>query len=357
MGKFFNGQVRRSRTTLVRYVIIGCGIFFIIVLFILIAIKNKKKPEVILEPKDSFIIEINSEKPKVTDLFDNIQNYDTNLLSVDYGYLDTSKVGEYEVTLNAEGFNAAKVMVIVKDTKPPVLILRELKIKAGDAYVLDEFVESCTDNSNTQCVIEYYQDAYYTDYSSYTEEGTYPIKIIAKDETGNPTNPQETKLVIEGNGAVDPGPVEPEPGPENPIECKYGNMTVTNQRYPMAVVVGNKKDDCAIDRNLWDDKDTQEPATQFLKTDLDNLKKDEKFKSYVDTNFHEVDTNIVVKSDFIAIYNDDATGLVGYGIYVEIYLSARNDSGQADAEENKILSYYLKSDYSREYITNKCNLD
>lgn len=354
MGKFFNGQVKRNRTTLVRYIIIGCGVFFIIILFILIAVKGKKKPEVVLISKDeAVIVEINSEKPKVTDFFEDIQNYDTNLLSVDYGNLDTSKVGEYEVILKAEGYNPATAKVIVNDTKPPVLILRELKIKYGETYVLDEFVESCTDNSNTECIIDYYQDPYYTDYSSYTDAGTYPIKIIAKDETGNPTTVQETKLIIEGNGIIDPNPT-PDP---NPSECKYGNMTISEQRYPMAVVVGDQTNNCAIDRNLWDDKDTQEPASKFLKQDLDNLKKDAKFKSYLDSNFHETETNIVVKSDIIGIYNDDASGLVGYGIYVEIYLSARNSSEQTDTEENLVLSYYLKSDYTRQYITNKCNLD
>ena len=354
MGKFFNGQVKRDRTTLIRYIIIGCGIFFIIILFILIASKSKKKPNdnVVLTPKDSVIIEVNSEKPKVREFFEEIKNYDENLLSVDYGDLDVSKVGEYEVKLNAEGYESVTATVIVKDSKPPVLILRELKIKYGDNYVLDEFVESCTDNSNTDCIIEYYQDSYYTDYSSFVDEGTYNIKIIAKDETGNPTDPQETKLTIEGNGIVEPGPENPEP-----TECKFGNMTVTDERYPMAVVVGDQKNNCAVDRNLWDDKDTQEPASNFLKTDLDNIKKDEKFKSYIDTNFHEVDTNIVVKSDFIAIYNGDASGLVGYGIYVEIYLSERNSSVQTDTKENLVLSYYLNSDHTRKYITNKCNLD
>ena len=353
MGKFFNGQVRRNRVTLIRYIVIGCGILFIIILLLLIAAKGRKKSEVVLIPKNTITIEINSEKPKVTDFFEEIKNYDTNKLSVDYQYLDTSKVGEYEVTLKAEGYNSATTTVIVNDTKPPILKLRELKIKQGEAYVLDEFVESCTDNSNTDCIVEYYQDIYLTDYSSYTDEGTYIIKILAKDETGNTTNIQETRLIIEGNGKPEPD----NPEPDNPVECKYGNLDVTDQRYPMAVIVGDQNTKCALDRNLWDDKDTQEPASTFLKQDLDSLKKDAKFKSYVDTNFQNVDTNIVVRSDFIAIYNSDASGLVGYGIYVEIYLSARDANIQTDVEENLILSYYLNSDYSRNYITNKCNLD
>ena len=350
MGKFFNGQVRRNRATLIKYIVIGCGIFFIILLFILIGAKSRKKNNnVVLTPKESLTIEVNSEKPKPIDFFepDGIKNYDTNLLSVDYLDLDTSKIGEYEITLNAEGYNSVKIPVYVKDTKPPVLILRELKINYGESYVLDEFVESCIDNSNTDCVISYYQD---NNYSSFYEPGTYTVKIVAKDESGNAADVQETRLIIEGNEVEIPGP-------GTPTECVYGNMTVSDQRYPMAVVVGDQTNDCAIDRNLWDDKDTQEPASKFLKQDLETLKQDAKFKSYIDTNFHETDTNIVVKSDIIGIYNDAASGLVGYGIYVEIYISARSDTTQADAPEKLVLSYYLNADYTRHYITNKCNLD
>lgn len=351
MGKFFNGQVKKDRTTLIRYIIIGCGVFFIILLFILIAAKSNKPPSnVVLTPKDSLTLEVNSNWPEAVDFFDKIENYDTDDLSVTYNDLDMAKVGEYTVTLNADGYNSVDVKVKVTDTKPPELTLRELQINYGDVYKIDDFVVYCEDNSKELCTIDYYQksqdqNGMLIDYSSFTQEGTYLIKIVAKDESGNETEVKETKLTI-GQGT----------SPVTPTNCIYGGLNVSssNVDYPIAVIVGDQLSNCALNRDLWDDKNgVQEPVDKFFNDDYAALKTD--IDATLKTEFPK-GAKIIVYPTYKAVLNDEAKGLVGYGIHVVVYIASQDYADNIATEENKVLEYYIKPDHTRQYIVNKYNL-
>ena len=354
MGKFFNGQVKRDRTSLIRYIIIGCGIFFIIFLFILIAAKSgKNKDNAILEPKKTYTMEINSDWPEAKDLFDKIENFDVNLITVEYNNLDITELGEYEVTVKAENHGSAQVKVIVADQTVPELILKDVEISQGYAYDIEDFVESCNDNSHSECILSYYDKATdvsgrLIDYSSFTEPGSYIIKIIAKDASDNETPIKEAKLTIleDGQGGGNGG---------NSDNCYFGNLSVSNSRvsYPIAVVVGDQNANCALDRNLWDDPNIQEPVNKFYKEDYEALKKDT--DEILRSNFPN-GAKIVAYPNFIAVLNDEIKGLVGYAIYVKVYIVANDYDGTIDKDENLAVSYYIRQDHTRQYDYNKYNI-
>lgn len=75
------------------------------------------------------------------------------------------------------------------DSEDPILKLKELKVYAGDKFTINDFVDSCTDNSGEECILSYKED------KSYSDVGVYDIVIIAKDSSGNETE-ETTKLEI-----------------------------------------------------------------------------------------------------------------------------------------------------------------
>lgn len=352
MGKFFNGKVKKDRRSLIRYLIIGLGIFFIIFLFILIAIKGSKRAIPELIPKENMHLEVYSEWPDKEDFFEKISNYNIDLITIDYGEFDVTQVGEYPVTINAQGFESKTITVIVEDTEAPKLTLKEVKIDRGDTYYIEDFIESCEDNSGTECIVNYYgnsqdQTGKLIDYSAFTEENVYIIKIVASDESGNETDVLETKLTIGEGGSQNPD----EPN-EN---CTYGNLTVSNTRisYPVAVVVGDKNAGCALNRDLWDDKNVQDPVNKFYTDDYEALKKD---MDSLLKKYYPKGAKIVAYPNYIAVLNDDLKGLIGYAIFVNVYVAPSDYEGAVDSDDNLILSYYINSDHSRTYNVNKYNL-
>lgn len=78
------------------------------------------------------------------------------------------------------------------DSEDPILKLKELKVYAGDKFTINDFVDSCTDNSGEECILSYKEN------KSYSDVGVYDIVIIAKDSSGNETE-ETTKLEIKTN--------------------------------------------------------------------------------------------------------------------------------------------------------------
>ena len=347
MGKFFNGKIKKDRSTLIKYSIIAVGIFIIILLFILISIKNSKKPKANIDIKDELIVEINDDWPEKEDFFDKIENYSIDLVTVDYNDFDVTEVGEYTVTVDAEGITNKKVNVKVVDTTAPTLILKEVKIPLGMDYKIDDFIDICSDNSGKECTYEYYtgmQDAQGNpiDYSSFTQEDTYIIKIYAYDESGNQTEVQDTKLTIGDGGTIY-------------SDCTYGDLSVdiTKVSYPIAVIVGSESLNCALDASLWNDERVQVSVNNLYMKDYENLKTELKaiFRAQ-----NRGETKVVAYPHYIAVLNKQGTGLVGYAIYVKVYIVDKNYSGQIDTNDNLAISYYINSDGTRKYETNTYDL-
>ena len=103
MGKFFNGNVKTSKSTTIKIAIVAvCAILIIV---ILIALNNKKNPQrANLKLYNNLDVEINSEKPETMDFFSVFDNYDVNKVKVTYpDDFSTKVVGTYEVKITIEG--------------------------------------------------------------------------------------------------------------------------------------------------------------------------------------------------------------------------------------------------------------
>jgi len=356
MGKFFNGRVKQSRASMVKMGLIIAGVVLIILIFIIIAIRNNSKNPATLVLVENLTLEINSEEPNKMDFFSQFENFDEEKITIDYRDFDITEVGTYVVTVKAEGLGQEDVTVNVVDTTAPELTLNEVEIPYGQTYKAEDFITSCIDNSNEECYVEYYseqldQNGNKISFSSYTEVGTYVIKLVAKDNSDNYTNPKETTLTIVDNGEGGGGSSnEPDPS-----LCLFGGLSIDKTQYdvPLAIVVGDKTSGCALDRDLWDDKEVTDSVAKFYNIDYQKLKND--LKEILKTEYPQ-GANIVAYPNYIAILNESITGLVGYAIEVKVYVTNVGYTGAIDTEENLQLSYYLLEDQSREYLVNKFNL-
>lgn len=359
MGKFFNGNVKTSKSTTIKIAIVAvCAILIIV---ILIALNNKKNPQrANLKLYNNLDVEINSEKPETMDFFSVFDNYDVNKVKVTYpDDFSTKVVGTYEVKITIEG-KEYTTKVNVYDDKAPELEVKDFEIEAGKRYYVEDFVESCSDNSGEACTIEYYsdskdQDGNAIDYSKYTEAGNYLIKIIAKDENGNVTEPKSVNLKLTDASGNTPPP-DPSINPNPTVECKYGDLSYDEKiyTYPIAVIVGDEQNNCALNRDLWDNDDVQKPVVELYKRDLEKLKTD--FNKIYETKYPN-GAHTYIYQDFKAVLNKENKGLVGYAVYVKLYASEANLSIDKSTAENLIAEYYLKADGSREYIQNPYNIN
>lgn len=101
------------------------------------------------------------------------------LISADTSDVNISLIGEYEVNAKILGLFDGKIKIKVSDTKPPEVILRELRIMTGQADVIPEdFVVSASDAQKIT-----YEFISPPDFLTYS--GICSFKILAYDESGN----------------------------------------------------------------------------------------------------------------------------------------------------------------------------
>ena len=120
----------------------------------------------------------------------NLKGYTSSECKVDTN-LDPSTFGTYEYTVTC-GKDSAHSVVEVKDTKAPVVTLREVVVVPGTAVSPEDFVASSSDASPVT-----YKFEAENDYSA-MDVGSYDVNIIASDSYDN----SETftgKLVIDEN--------------------------------------------------------------------------------------------------------------------------------------------------------------
>ena len=350
MGKFFKDKIKKDRTSLIKYGLIGFGILIILILFIMIIAKNAK-PKPIIDVKENITFEVNGKKPKKSD-FVKCENYDINDIKIEYNDFDITKVGSYNITIIAPNIAQETITVYVKDTTGPELTVKDVTIPVDGSYEPKDFVDVCSDNSNEECIINFYNESKnesgdYIDYSSFSEAGVYTVKIIASDPYDNESEPKEAVLTIGENQ-----------GPGTESTCQYGDLTVTESRfnYPLAVNVGDKTTGCALNIDLWDDDETQKPVNDFYKANFTKLQ-GEMYDELV-AHFPKGNATVTAYPHYIAILNDSLTGLVGYAVYVKVYVH-ENDitiANNSAYDDYLVATYYLKPDGSRIYEINKYNL-
>lgn len=329
--KFFNTKVKNKRKNTIKIAIITVSSILLIILAILIVLiiknKNNEKDNNLLIKK-AVSIEINE---TVTDeMFFNNKNPNLKDIVITYpeGFT-TSKLGEYDITIKfGEESFTSKLNVI--DTTAPVLVLKDLKLNPFRFYNIEDFIESCTDNSNEPCNYKYYEakndNNEIIDYEHFMKKGTYEIKIVAYDNSGNEIV-KKTKLIIE-NGKD-----------ETSQACEYGDNTYDTSNYVLASDVTNNS--CALNPALYKDETTSKNVntmlaneTKRLKKDLDNLK---------------LEGTIALNRTINIIMNTSNTGIVGFEIVFTTTLTNNN-------KNDVILEYKINTDAKRVFIVNKYNL-
>lgn len=182
-------------TTIIVIVLLG------ITLFIFLEKKDIKEKESSniqtkeekINIKENVEVEINSEVLNIKDFFENSNfsdeeiNYFENDKKIKF---DTkyNKIGSFKVVIKINDKNYETTLNVV-DKLAPTLKLKELTITLGDKFEINSFVESCTDNSEEDCILSYKEN------KKYTKVGTYDVTIIAKDKSDNVVE-ETTKLII-----------------------------------------------------------------------------------------------------------------------------------------------------------------
>ncbi len=338
-GKFFNQRVKgSSNNNMKAYMIVGgCILIIFVVVIIIVSVggKGNDSPDAVIEVQDSISVEINGDLPDKTDFFSELQNVKEDDIDVDYSGVDLSKLGSYDVSITVNDHKYESTLNVV-DVTEPELTTKDLTIAIGQTYDAEDFVDTCTDNSNEECIIEFYEegrdeDGNLIDYSSYFAEGTYQIQIIASDSSENQTQPQKVTLTIgEGGTVVDPS------------TCRFGGSEYDSNTYILGINVTNNG--CALDLNLYQDESTTKPAYDLAEKDTEKLQR-EVYNLGIDK---EIERRL--KRDIKPVLNTTGNGLVGYTI--EMTLALRYNEGN----EEIIAKYYLDTNGKRHFSINTYNL-
>lgn len=143
--------------------------------------------------KENVEVEINSEVLNIKNFFEN-----SNFSDGEINYFESdkkikfdtkyNKIGSFKVVIKINDKNYETTLNVV-DKLAPTLKLKELTITLGDKFEINSFVESCTDNSEEDCILSYKEN------KKYTKVGTYDVTIIAKDKSDNVVE-ETTKLIV-----------------------------------------------------------------------------------------------------------------------------------------------------------------
>ena len=336
--KFFNQKVKgSSNKSMAAYIIVGVCVLLVFVCIILVVLFSNRTPEdARIEIRDVVTVEINSEIPDKTLFFSELQNVKEDEIDISFAEADLTKVGEYPVEINLRGETYESKLAVV-DTQAPNLVARNYNIAIGDTYSAEDFVESCTDNSGEDCIIEFYtmgmdQDGVTIDYGSYTDEGTYTVQIIASDSSGNSTTATSATLTI-GEAS----------GPVTPTTCTYGNSEYDSNTYILGINV--TQNGCALDLNLYQNESVTAPAYELANADTEKLQK-EISKLNINENLERNLSRLIYP-----VLNTAGTGIVGYTVHMELAIKYE------DGHEEVVASYYINTDGERVYSINTYNLD
>ena len=334
--KFFNRKVKKKPSFSIKSLVILAIIIILIIITVIFIIRiqnnNTKIESATIEMRDKVVVEIGSKEVDKTLFFTNLENVKESDIKVSYSKVNFNKVGTYEVTLKIYSKEYKSTLEVI-DTTSPELTVKNVTITEGSTYKASDFVDSCIDNSNEDCIIEFYdssldQDGNKIDYSNYKDKGTYSIQIIAKDASENSTSPVQTLLTVGETTAQ-----------VKPTNCKYGNNEYDNSSILSIDVTENG---CALDLNLYKSETLLASVNSLIKAEQEKLQKE-----FTTLNLGVND--IYLNSSIDTVLNTSGNGIVGYTINME--LSIMNNGNKELIE-----SYTLKKDGSRAYSINKYNL-
>ncbi len=324
--KFFKKKVYNKKRNIINIVIISiCIIGVAICFFITSSLSNDPLKNASIVVSESVNVEVHSKLPDSDKFFKELTGVDEKDIEIDFNKVDITKLGSYEVTIEIHGKDfESKVNVI--DITAPELILKDVRIESGDKYEVTDFLENCSDNSKETCKLEYLtnsvdQEGKEIDYTKFTKNGTYEIKIVAKDSSNNQTI-KSAKLIIGES--------------KETISCEYGSLEYDSNNI-LAYIAGSNN--CALDLNLYQTDSIRTPVIELADAETNKLKND----------INEIDdltAELTVNRTINPILNTTGNGLVGYTVFMEV----------TDSTGNIIVNYYLNIDGNRVYVNNPYNL-
>ncbi len=335
--KFFYNRVYNTKRTIVNFVIIGVCVIGIVLCFILTSnfqAENQNEPQGSLSIKKEVTVEVNEDFNNEV-YFSKIENVDVNKLDIKYpDDYSITKTGVYNVIITINDTEYPVKLNIV-DTTKPTLTLKKISIIEGTSYSAKDFVESCVDNSKSDCTIAFYsgmdEDGNKVQYDSYKNPGTYSVKIVATDKSNNQTV-EEAKLVIsKKNSSTTPD--------EKPATCKYGNGEYDKDSYTLAISITSNN--CAVSIDSYKDSEMTKDINKLMDTETTKIKKDIEALNLVGT--------LALNRKVSAIVNNAGTGVVGYELRMTVTLT-NNDGSKIAAD------YKIDSSGNRVFIENPYKL-
>ena len=334
MAKFFNQKVKKGRSKTksnnnkVLLISIIAVVAVIIIGVLICVFFRDSHDDAIVKIRDIIAIEVNNENVDKNLFFEQLENVKEKDIKITYKNVDFSEIGTYDVVIKIYGKKYNSKIQIV-DTEVPELIIKDVKINVGESYKANDFVKSCQDNSNKECIIDFYdlsldQNGEKIDYRNYTKEGSYEILIVASDASGNKTSPMKATLTIGKTSEV------------KPITCKYGNAEYDTTNI---LAVNVTKEGCALDLNLYNDENVLAPVNELIKSENEKIKKE---LSKINLGVK----NIHVNSETATVLNTTGKGVVGYTLKFTVSIEKNNN-------EEVIEEYYININGGREFITNK----
>lgn len=354
--KFFFDKVHTKRNYTIP-IIIGTVLLIIVITTFLTTryFKSTQKPdnEIKLVLKDRLEIELHKELPKTSAYVKEIKNlnysdleviYPENLKTIDNKENCDNEddktctktlvdsLGIFEVIIKSSKLEKEyKLELKIVDKAKPVLVLKEYKVTEGKTYKIDNFVESCSDNSGDACILEYVdtdkdENNEIIDYSKIKDVGTHTIKIVAKDSSGNKII-KETKLTINKKQA---------------ISCQYGNLKYSDT-YVIATRIENTT--CAISVKEAESI-TNKAALQHNKKLVKEIQ-----EAYLQTTIDKMNLEgqITYEISYGLVYNSTKKGVVGYYLMGEAKQTVGNTT-------TTIARYYINEQGNRVWKVNTLNL-
>ena len=348
MAKFFYNKVYNSKKTIINIVIISVCVIGIIICFVLTSNfqgEDQRKPEAKLSIKSDVTIEVNENFSKDI-FFSQIENMRLDDIEIVYpDNFDVKKIGKYEIGIVVDGETYTSNLTVVDTTKPE-LNLKEVTINHNSSYSANDFIDTCKDNSGLDCEINFYagidEEGQTVDYSVYKEPGTYPIKIEAKDESGNQAV-GETRLIINNDGTT----TEPESPttpstpstPSEPTTCKYGNGEYDTDNYLLAVNITTNN--CAVSLDLY--------KNSTITAEINKMMDSETIRIQKDVQSLNIKGTPSLNRLMTAVVNKTGDGIVGYELRMTVTIANEGNSVM-------VADYKLDNNGKRVYISNPYNL-
>ena len=166
-------------------------IVFIIIILILIIILSKACNKKVTKVRKSITIEAGTSFPSDDSYFEKLNEKIENVKILDNGKrISDTKVGVYDVEIVTSS-NVYNTKLNIIDTTSPSLKLKPLEINKGEEYTINDFIDTCSDNNDIDCILKFKDEKM----SEYKDIGTYDITIIASDINNNYVE-LSTNLVI-----------------------------------------------------------------------------------------------------------------------------------------------------------------